>query len=120
MIGWSSIAYGAALSAMFTAAVAALVTRRLLVTVMLAVAAAAGPLGWNAVLRATHAREFFTDAPVAVFPISWQDTGSGVTTLAVAAAVLGLGPLASDPARRVIALAALTGLITCLVDVYLY
>ncbi|MFF4605730.1 hypothetical protein ACFY12_23685 [Streptomyces sp. NPDC001339] len=28
--------------------------------------------------RATHGTQFFTDAPVAVFPISWQDTGSGV------------------------------------------
>ena len=120
MIAWSSIAYGAALSAVFTAVVVALVTRRPLLTVMLAVAAAVGPIGWNAVLRATHAREFFTDAPIAVFPISWQDTGSGVITLAVATAILGLGPLARDAARRTVALATLTGLVACLVDVYLY
>jgi hypothetical protein len=35
-------------------------------------------LAWNAILRATHASQFFTDAPLRLLPASWQDTGLGV------------------------------------------
>ena len=40
--------------------------------------------------------------------------------LAVAAAVLGLGPMAEAPGRRVALTALLTGLGALLVDIYLY
>jgi hypothetical protein len=83
-------------------------------------ATAAGPLACNAILRATHASQFFTDAPLRLLPASWQDTGSGVFALAAAAVLLGLGPLATDPARRTIRLAAVCGLAAFLVDIYLY
>jgi hypothetical protein len=55
-----------------------------------------------------------------VLPASWQDTGSGVFALAVAAVGLAVGPLAAAPARRTTGLAALCGLAAFLVDVYLY
>jgi len=58
-----------------------------------ALATAAGPLAWNAILRATHASQFFTDAPLRLLPASWQDTGSGVFALAATAVLLGVGPL---------------------------
>jgi hypothetical protein len=61
------------------------------------VASAAGPIAWNAILRATHASQFFTDAPVAVLPASWQDTGSGVFAFTATAVLLGVGPLADAP-----------------------
>jgi hypothetical protein len=77
-------------------------------------------LGWNAILRATHASQFFTDAPLRLLPASWQDTGSGVFALAATAVLLGIGPLAAAPARRTIGLAVLCGLAAFLVDVYLY
>jgi hypothetical protein len=51
---------------------------------------------------------------------SWQDTGSGVFAIAADAITLGLGPLAGEPARRVIPCAVLAGLAAFLVDVYLY
>jgi len=63
--------------------------------------AAGGPAAWNAILNTVRAPEFFTDAPIPVFPISWQDTGSGVFTLALGALMLGLGPLAATPGRQV-------------------
>ena len=85
-----------------------------------AVSALVGPIAWNAILRATHGSEFFTDAPLAVMPASWQDAGSGVFTVATAALALGAGPLAAGPGRRVAATAALAGLAAFLVDVYLY
>jgi len=122
MLSWPSILYGAALSAVAAGAALTALARPRQPAVILtgALAAAVGPLAWNAILRATHATQFFTDAPLRLLPASWQDTGSGVFALAVNAVLLGLGPLAAAPARRTIALALLCGLAAFLVDVYLY
>jgi hypothetical protein len=122
MLSWASVLYGAALSAVVAGvALAALARPRRLTVILTAVLATAiGPLGWNAILRATHASQFFTDAPLRLLPASWQDTGSGVFALAATAVLLGVGPLAAAPARRTIGLAALCGLAAFLVDVYLY
>ena len=99
MLGWASILYGAALSAALAGvALAALGRPRRAAVIAAGVAATvAGPVAWNAILRATHASQFFTDAPVAVLPASWQDTGSGVFALAATAVLLGVGPLAGAP-----------------------
>ena len=122
MISWSTIAYGAALSAVLAGILVALAARgqRVPAAVGAAVGAAAGPVAWNAILRATHANTFFTDAPIAVLPASWQDTGSGVFALAATALVLGLGPLGGSTGRRTVLLSLLAGLAAFLVDVYLY
>ena len=64
--------------------------RRLSVLACAAVSALLGAAAWNAILHATHANQFFHDAPITVFPISWQDTGSGVFSVAVATVLLGL------------------------------
>jgi len=122
MLSWASILYGAAVSAVLAGAALAALTRPRQPAVIVAgvVATAAGPVAWNAILRATHASQFFTDAPLRVLPASWQDTGSGVFALAATAVLLGVGPLAAGPARRTIGLAALCGLAAFLVDVYLY
>jgi hypothetical protein len=82
-------------------------------------ATAAGPIAWNAILRTTHASQFFTDAPVAVLPASWQDTGSGVA-LATTAVLAGGGATGRRPGAAHDRLAALCGLAAFLVDVYLY
>ena len=122
MLSWGTIVYGAALAAVAAAGLVALAIRprRAGGIGVSAVGAFAGSLAWNAILRATHADEFFTDAPVAVMPASWQDAGSGVFAVAVAALLLGVGPLTAEPGRRLAATAALTGLGAFLVDVYLY
>ena len=80
MIGWGQIGYGAALSALAAGLLVAAVARdrRLPAGLVAAVASGAAAVAWNAILRATHAEQFFTDAPIAVLPASWQDTGSGV------------------------------------------
>ena len=90
MLNWAYILYGAALSAVVAGvAIAALARpRRPPVILTAALATALGPLGWNAILRATHASQFFTDAPLRLLPASWQDTGSGVFTLAAAAGLV--------------------------------
>ncbi|MFL6224961.1 MAG: hypothetical protein ACJ75K_19625 [Actinomycetes bacterium] len=122
MLSWASIIYGAALSAAVAGVALAALARPRQPTVIFTgvLATAAGPLAWNAILRATHASQFFTDAPLRLLPASWQDTGSGVFALATTAVFLGVGPLATAPTRRTIGLAALCGLAAFLVDVYLY
>jgi hypothetical protein len=118
VLSWTTIAYGGALSALAAALlVAAFVTpRRASLIVVAAAGGALGPVAWNAILRAN----FFTDAPVAVFPVSWQDTGSGVFAMAVSSAGFGFGPLSGGAGRRLAVAAVLVGLGAFLVDIYLY
>jgi hypothetical protein len=122
MLPWGAIAYGAALSALLAVALVALAAgqRRPSVLLTIALGAVAGPVAWNAILRATAANQFFIDAPIPVFPISWQDTGSGVFALAALAVLLGLGPLRAEPAHQVLLPALLGALAALLVDIYLY
>src|SRR3954447_24726283 len=99
------------MTAAFTTLALVVIGRERHPTVLIAAIAASAlaPIAWNAVLRATHAAEFFTDAPIAVVPASWQDTGSGVVPFAAVAAVLGVGPARDQPAKRVVTLAAIAG-----------
>lgn len=122
MLAWTTISYGAALSALVALALVFLAARerRPATLTAVAVGAFAGPFAWNAILRAVNAPQFFVDAPLPVFPISWQDTGSGVFAFATLALVLGVGPLRSTPARRLVLLAGLGAIAALVVDVFLY
>ena len=118
---WGQMIYGAALSALLAALLLAVAVRGRHPGVIVAGALAAliGPIAWNAILRAAHGNQFFTDLPFSVFPISWQDTGSGVFTLAAATILYGLFR-SDEPARRAAGYALLAALAALLVDVYLY
>ena len=122
MSSWGVIGYGAALSAVAASALVGFAgrERRPAVLACVAVSALLGAVGWNAILHAAHADQFCHDAPIPVIPISWQDTGSGVFSVAVATVLPGFGPLRADPSRRLALLAARTGLGALLVDIYLY
>lgn len=122
MLPWGVIGYGAALSAVLAVLLALLMARerRRVVLSGLALGAFLGPSAWNAMLRATAANQFFVDAPIPVFPVSWQDTGSGVFALAALAVILGFGAPTSTSTRRVAALALLGAGSALLVDIYLY
>ena len=123
MIDWPQIFYGAAMSAVVAAPVFLFLRRerRAIVVVPALAATFLGPLAWNAVLHraATDADGFFVDIPFKPFPVSWQDTGSGVFTLAVASIFLGVA-LRREPAARVLDLALTAAVVAFLVDVYLY
>ena len=122
MISWGTIVYGAVLSAVAAVVLvfASRRNRRFDVLAAVAVSGFLGPFLWNGILHRVEAREFFVDAPIAVMPASWQDTGSGVFAVAVAALVLGFGPSRNESAHRVAVASLLTGLGAFLVDVYLY
>ena len=71
MLSWGVIAYGAALSAVAATVLVDFAgrERRPAVLARAAVSALLGAVGWNAILHATHADQFFHDAPFPVFPI---------------------------------------------------
>jgi len=123
VLSWGTIVYGAVLSG-FAAGLLVYAAvrrdRRFDLVAASAVSATLGAFLWNAILHRVEGREFFVDAPVAVMPASWQDTGSGVFALAVAALGVGFGPGRDEPGRRVAALSLASGLAAFLVDVYLY
>jgi hypothetical protein len=113
-----SMLYVAALSAALALVLLALVAKQR-DRAVLAVAGLTAGLGRHPVRTHTTAR-FSHDLPFPVFPISWQDTGSGVFTLAGAATALALGPTASWPARKTARLALWVALAALLVDIYTY
>jgi hypothetical protein len=121
MISWETIFAGAAMSVAFAAIVLLLVLRerRPLVIIVALISTLLGPLAWNAILHRTRPGAFFVDIPFKPFPVSWQDTGSGVFTLALASVLLGL-LLRREPAGEVLKLAVTVALVAFLVDIYLY
>lgn len=123
MISWGQILYGATLTTVIAALVFFFVRRERSTAVLVSAIASAflGPLAWNAILHcaATEQDGFFVDIPFKPFPVSWQDTGSGVFTLAVASLLLGFA-LRRESAGRVLGLAATAAIVAFLVDIYLY
>jgi|GEM_PF-1650823 hypothetical protein len=93
--------------------------RRISVLGTSAAAALLGPLLWDLVLRHTGGK-FLVDAPGYVFPVSFEDTGSGIWATAIAAIVLGFGSLRTATGRRIAQTALICGLASLLVDIYLY
>ncbi|MDJ0358205.1 hypothetical protein [Paenarthrobacter sp. PH39-S1] len=122
-MGLSQMFVGAVLSALVAVAdgVPVLRERRPGVLASMAGTALAMPVCWNSILNVTGAMGLFShDLPFVLFPVSWQDTGSGVFTLAGAALLLMLGAGRNDRPRRVAAVAGLTALAALVVDVYFY
>ena len=116
------ILYGVTVTAIGLAGLTLVVPRwrRLGLFLTAAVGASVAVLSWQFVLRATHASQFFTDLPFRPFPVSWQDTGSGVVAFAVTALLLAYGPMRKQPAPEAASLALAAGAVALLVDIYLY
>ena len=95
--------------------------RRPTVLITAGVSAFLMPLWWNSILHWTATTEAFShDLPFRPFPVSWQDTGSGMFTLAGAAIALTLAAGAREPARNTIRVAFLTAIAAFLIDIYTY
>ena len=112
------IAYGATVSGILVGAVFFLFlkwSRERWTFFAAGIAALVGFAAWNEVLNETHSRGFNVDAPV--FPISWQDSGSG--TLVFTCVCLTLAALRGQlPAKRIVGAAALAGILVTLFDIY--
>jgi hypothetical protein len=115
--------YGAALSVLAAVLLVAFAgrDRRPQVLVTVGLAAFVMPIWWNLILRWTTATDAFShDLPFRPFPVSWQDTGTGVFTIAGCAIALSLGACAGERARRAGVLALWAGLGAFLIDIYTY
>jgi hypothetical protein len=118
---WGAVIWGVLASAVVAVAAIALLHRERRPGVLAAVAAAAalGPLAWDLILRHTGG-DFFVDAPGVVFPVSFEDTGSGVFATAFGVLLLGFGPLRRATGRHVALTSLVCGLAALVVDIYLY
>ncbi len=118
---WGAVAWGVIASAVLAAIATRFLLRehRLSVLAANALAASVGPFAWDLILRHTGG-DFFVDAPGYVFPVSFEDTGSGVFATASAVLLLGFGPLRAASGRKVAITALLCGAAALLVDIYLY
>lgn len=121
MPAWGAVVWGVVASGILAVLLCwfALRERRRAALAAAALAAMLGPLLWDLILRHTGG-DFFVDAPGYVFPVSFEDAGSGVFALAVGVLVLGLGPLRADSGRRVALVAIVAAAAALLVDIYLY
>jgi hypothetical protein len=118
---WPAVIFGVIASGVLCLIVLAFALRIRQPDVLVAAVLAAmlGPLLWDLILR--HAGgDFFVDAPGYVFPVSLEDTGSGVFATAIAAVLLGLGPLRRAEGQRVAIVSLVSGAAALLVDIYLY
>ncbi len=75
-----------------------------------------GAVGWNLALWNANATNMDVDGPI--LHLSFQDIGSGVLAFATVALALGLGTESQEPARRVITAAAIAGIITVILDLF--
>jgi len=118
-----SMLYGAGLSAIVAVVLVGGLARvrRPAVLITAGLAAFLMPLWWNSILRWTGATQAFShDLPFRPFPVSGQDTGSGMFTLAGAAIALTLSAGTREPARTTTKLALWTALAAFLIDIYTY
>src|SRR5258706_6059036 len=108
---WGAVAYGVALSVLLAVIAVRLLLHERSSSVLAIAGGAAGlaPLLWDLILRHTGGR-FFTDAPGLVFPVSYEDTGSGVFATALSALAPGFGPMGASSGRRLASTAAVCGL----------
>ncbi len=121
MPSWGAVTWGVVASAMLAALGTRFLFRERRPSVLATAATAAllGPLLWDLILRHTGG-DFFVDAPGLVFPVSLEDTGSGVFATAIGALLLGLGSLRAASGRRVALGALVCGGASLIVDIYLY
>ena len=121
MPSWGAVVWGVVLSGVLASLAVAFVLRdrRPAVVATAGISAALAPLLWDLILRHTGG-DFFVDTPGYVFPVSYEDTGSGVFATALSALVLGFGPLHAATGRRLALTATTCGLAALLVDIYLY
>jgi hypothetical protein len=93
-----AVFYSASLAGALLAAVQR--PHRAAVAVVGALVAAVSAVGWSFIVRAMHQVSTFTEVPrLFVFPVVWEDLGSGVLGLGLALLMFAVGPLRTVPVR---------------------
>jgi hypothetical protein len=73
---------------------------------------------WNSMLNIRHALTIDGDIAFRLFPISWQDTGTGIFCFAMIAMLLLATVHKNEPGHRTLKIASISAGIAFLFDVY--
>jgi hypothetical protein len=79
-----------------------------------------GSFLWNFMLNVRHAGVIDGDIPFALFPISWQDVGTGVFSFAAAALILMATMHRNEPGRHTLKVAGVASLTALVIDIYFW
>ena len=80
----------------------------------------AGTWLWNAMLNIRHATVIDGDIPFKPFPISWQDTGTGIFAFAFTTAALLATTMRTAHGLRTLKTAGIAAATTCIIDIYFW
>jgi Family of unknown function (DUF6518) len=119
VLPWSHVIFGSLVGPAVGVAVLWLLRERdprALVAAALGVCA--GTWLWNTMLNIRHAKTIDGDIPFRLFPISWQDVGTGVFSFAFAAAIMLATTHRDEPGRRTLKVASVAALAALVMDVY--
>jgi hypothetical protein len=83
-----------------------------------ALAVFTGSFLWNFMLNVRHAGVIDGDIPFALFPISWQDVGTGVFSFAAVALLLMATTHRGEPGRHTLKVAGIASLAALVIDIY--
>ncbi|MBI4883674.1 MAG: hypothetical protein HY826_06420 [Actinobacteria bacterium] len=119
VLPWSYVVFGSLIGpAVGVAALWLLGERRVRSLSVAGVGVCAGTWLWNSMLNIRHAGVIDGDVPFKPFPISWQDTGTGVFAFAFAACALLATTERDEPGRRTLRIAGIAALAAFVMDVY--
>lgn len=77
-----------------------------------------GTVVWNVMLNVRQAVEIDVDVPFVLFPISWQDAGTGVFAFAFTTAALLSSVHRDQPGHRTLKVAGVAAMTALIIDVY--
>jgi hypothetical protein len=119
VLQWNRVLFGSLIGPLF-AVVALWVARERQPRTLLITAAGvcAGTWLWNAMLNIRHANVIDGDIPFAAFPISWQDTGTGVFAFGFATAGLLATVNRNQPGHRTLRFAGIASVAALVMDIY--
>lgn len=119
VLPWSHILYGSLIGpAVGVVALILLGERQPRTLLTVAAGICGGTWIWNTMLNVRHASVIDVDIPFKPFPISWQDTGTGVFAFAAATFLLLATVHRNEPGRRTLKVAGIAGIAALIMDIY--
>ena len=119
VLPWSHVLFGSIVGPLVgIAALWALRERHRPTLAISAVAVFAGTWLWNGMLNVRHATMIDGDIPFKPFPISWQDTGTGIFAFAFTTTALLATISRHQPGHRTLKIAGIAAIAAFLMDVY--
>jgi hypothetical protein len=119
VLPWSQVLFGSLIGpAAGVLLLWSLRERRWATLAVTAASVCAGTWLWNSMLNVRRAGVIDGDIPFKPFPISWQDTGTGVFAFTFAALALLATIQRDEPGRRTLKIAGIAALAAFVMDVY--